>query len=112
MNTISKLESTEMQFLLYIYENYKKSKNNFFRIVNDRDIKLKVLLEKYQINYFEELSNKFSNIEKSINSVDINNLNYQILNIVSNTIDEFDEFTNQICEHKIKFDDYDDESPF
>ena len=107
MQLIDKIESTEFQFLLFVFEHYKKSKKKYIKITSDRDFKLSSLLQKS--DDYNLIVTKYNNLINLINSLKIDNLNIPTLNIVGNSIDEFDKLIYEICyKHKILIEDPDD----
>lgn len=111
MKLIDKLKSTEFQFLLFVFEHYQKSQKKYIQITKDRDFKLSSLLQKD--DDYNLIVTKYNNLTSLINSLKIDKLDIQTLNIVGNTIDEFDKLINEICyRHKILLDSELDDLPF
>ena len=107
MNLINKLESNEFQFLLFIFEHYQKSKKKYIKITSDRDFKLSSLLQK--ADDYDLIVTKYNNLTTLINKLKINNLDIATLNIIGNTIDEFDKLIYKISyKYKILIEDPDD----
>lgn len=111
MNLIDKLDSTEFQFLLFLIEHYKKSKKKYLQVTCNRDFKISSLLQ--NSDDLDKLVNKFNNLTQTINKLKIDKLNIQTLNIVGNSIDEFDKFIYEICyKYKILLESDHDDLPF
>jgi hypothetical protein len=79
--------SKEHKYLIYLVDELAKRITYFDKITNDRDVKLSFLLNENLCDCYHDTILVISKIKKSINDLDINNLNSGILEGIGAKID-------------------------
>ena len=96
MTNYDLITSREYRYLTYICEELQKAHNHFLKYVNDRDIKLSLILKEDFSTAYDSAIQNISEIKLKINNLDVYQLNSteleDIAAMIENLIKYFEYF--------------------